>query len=113
VLVASHETDALARIADRVLVLHEGRITRDMRHEELAQRFVRLELSLRTEGASWQPPAGAQWEPAGSGGVLTHTDWSPELEQALAADPRVASMRPIASDLADFVCAATAVERAA
>ena len=104
VLVASHATDCIERLADRVLVLHGGRIARNVRIDDIADRFVRLEIALADE-APWQPPRGSRWIPGARGGVLEHDAWRAEDEHALRSDPRVESWRALPSGLDDYICA--------
>ncbi len=112
-LVASHSLADVERCADRIAVLHEGRITLAGEIEELRRGATRLAVELDGDAQRWTPPPPAKVERReGREVVLYALRDGADLEHSLARDPAVKHVAPVERDLEDLVAAALAEERA-
>lgn len=110
-LVASHSLADVERCADRIAVLHEGRITLAGEIEELRRGSTRLAVELEGDAQRWTPPLPAKVERReGREVVLYALREGAELESALAKDPAVKHVAPVERDLEDLVAAALGEE---
>ena len=106
-LLASHSLADVERCADRIAVLHEGRITLAGEIEELRRGSTRLAVELEGDSAGWTPPLPAKVERReGREVVLYALRDGPDLERRLASDPTVKHVAPVERDLEDLVAAA-------
>ena len=110
-LLASHSLADVERCADRIAVLHEGRISLAGEVEELRRGATRLVIELGDEAQSWTPPLPARIERReGKELVLYALRDAEQLERTLAKDPAVKRVEPVERDLEDLVAAALGEE---
>ncbi len=106
-LFASHSLADVERCADRIAVLHDGRITLTGELEELRRGATRLSVELESEAPNWSPPRPAEVERReGRELVLYALRDGEELARRLARDPAVRRVEPVERDLEDLVAAA-------
>ncbi len=106
-LLASHSLADVERCADRIAVLHEGRITLSGEIEELRRGATRLAVELQADAEQWTPPLPAKVERReGQEVVLYALRDGENLERTLARDPAVKHVAPVERDLEDLVAAA-------
>jgi len=106
-LLASHSLADVERCADRIAVLHEGRITLAGEIEELRRNATRLAVELEGDATGWTPPLPAKVERReGREVVLYAMRDGVDLERSLARDPAVKHVAPVERDLEDLVAAA-------
>jgi ABC-2 type transport system ATP-binding protein len=106
IVVVSHSIADVERIADRVVLLEQGRVRLDSDLEELQRAAVRIAVTLHDADAIWSPPGAPASERDGADVVLTYLDFHPSYEQALHTDPKVAAVRRLTRDLEDVFRAA-------
>jgi ABC-2 type transport system ATP-binding protein len=110
-LLASHSLADVERCADRIAVLHEGRISLAGEIEELRRGSTRLAVELESGTAAWTPPLPAKVERReGQEVVLYALRDGENLERTLAEDPAVKHVAPVERDLEDLVAAALGEE---
>ncbi len=107
VVVVTHSITDVERVADRVVLLEQGRVRLDSDLEALQRSSVRLAVTLHDGDALWAPPGHPASERSGEDVVLTYVEFHPAFEQALHADPRVASVTRLQRDLEHVFRAAT------
>ena len=106
-LLASHSLADVERCADRIAVLHEGRITLTGEIDELRRGATRLAVELADDAGSWTPPLPAEVERReGREVVLFALRNGESLERELARDPAVRRVEPVQRDLEDLVAVA-------
>ena len=106
-LLASHSLADVERCADRIAVLHEGRITLAGEIEELRRDATRVVVELESDLQRWTPPLPAKVERREGREVVLYAPRAGErLEAELARDPRVKRVEPAGRDLEDLVAAA-------
>lgn len=111
VLVVSHSIADVERIADRVVLIEQGRVRLDADLEELQRAAVRIAVTLRDTDALWSAPGAPATERNGADVVLTYVDFHPAYERALHADPKVLDVRRLPRNLEHvFRAAATRKE---
>ncbi|MBK7644892.1 MAG: ABC transporter ATP-binding protein [Planctomycetes bacterium] len=106
-LLASHSLADVERCADRIAVLHEGRISLCGEIEELRRGATRLAVELEGDSPSWTPPLPAKVERREGRELVLYTLRDAEsLQDQLAHDPAVKHVEPVERDLEDLVAAA-------
>ncbi len=106
VLVVTHSIADVERIADRVVLMEQGRIRLDADLEEIQRSAVRLSVTLEDADVIWSPPGAPATERTGADVVLTYLDFHPAYERALHADAKVAAVHRLDRDLEDVFRAA-------
>jgi ABC-2 type transport system ATP-binding protein len=106
VVIVTHSIADVERIADRILLLSEGRVLLDGALDDVQRRTMRLMVTLtRDTPGTWGPEGVAQVERDGDDAVLTYLDWKEEYEAGLHADDRVRFVRRLSRDLNDIFLA--------
>jgi ABC-2 type transport system ATP-binding protein len=106
VVVVTHSITDVERVADRVALMDKGVIKLDTDLEALQRSAVRMAVTLHKENAIWAAPGHPSTERDGADAVLTYIDFHPAYEEALRADPKVASITRLNRDLEDVFRAA-------
>ena len=101
VLVVSHSMSDVERIADRIVMLDDGRVTLDADLEDVQRRARRVAVSLVPGTASWTPPGSPDVTREGDDATLVYLDWDERYAELLAADAAVAEVRQLPRDLDD------------
>jgi ABC-2 type transport system ATP-binding protein len=101
VVLVSHSMGDVERVADRVVMLDEGRITMDADLEDVQRRARRVAVTLAAGTASWTPPGAPDVTRNGDDATLVYLDWEERFDAALRADPVVVDVRQLARDLDD------------
>jgi ABC-2 type transport system ATP-binding protein len=109
VVVVSHSMNDVERIADRLVMLEDGRVRLDAPLEDVQRRTRRVAVSLVAGTAAWTPPGGPDVVRTGDDVTLTYLDWEERFDGLLAADPAVADVRMLPRDLDDVFRAAAKV----
>ena len=112
VIVVSHSMSDVERVADRIVVLDDGRITMDADLEDVQRRARRVAVSLVAGTATWTPPGGPDVSRTGDDLVLVYLDWEERYDALLRDDPAVAEVRQLPRDLDDVFRVAVAKESA-
>ncbi len=112
VVVVSHSITDVERIADRVVLLEQGRVRLDADFEDLQRHAVRLAVTLWDPYVIWSPPGHPASVRENEDVTLTYIDFDQRYEEALRNDPSVASVRRVSRDLNDVFRAAVANESA-
>ena len=110
VLVVSHSMSDVERVADRVVVLDEGRITMDADLEDVQRRARRVAVSLVPGTGAWTPPGSPDVSRTGDDAVLVYLDWEERYDALLRADASVVDVRQLPRDLDDVFRVAVAKE---
>lgn len=110
VLVVSHSMGDVERIADRVVVLDEGRITLDADLEDVQRKARRIAVTLRAGTAAWTPPGTPDMTRDGDDVVLVYLDWEERFDALLRADSAVTDVKTLPRDLDDVFRVAVAKE---
>ncbi|MCG3134524.1 MAG: Ribosome-associated ATPase [Planctomycetes bacterium] len=105
ILVVTHSMVDVERMADRIVLLDEGRVRLDRDAESLRRGLRRVALRA-SPAAAWTPPGAPRVERSGDEFVLAYTDWTDAYGRSLAADPAVSDIRTLPSGLEDVYAAA-------
>lgn len=86
VLFSSHSLADVARVADEVAVIHEGRLLLHSPIDELLDRTKRLRAVLADDARPGEPPPGTVWQQvSGREWLLTVRDFEPAHAERLRA----------------------------
>lgn len=112
-LLASHSLADVERCADRIAVLHEGRVTLAGELDDLRRGALRLSIELGDDFERWCAPATSIVERReGREVVLFALRDGDSLVRTLESDTRVRRVEPLERDLEDVVAAALGEEHA-
>jgi ABC-2 type transport system ATP-binding protein len=101
VLVVSHSMGDVERVADRVVMLDDGRITMDADLEDVQRRARRVAVTLAAGTGAWTPPGSPDATREGDDVTLVYLDWEERFDESLRADPAVTDVRQLPRDLDD------------
>ncbi|WP_312718071.1 ABC transporter ATP-binding protein [Mobilicoccus sp.] len=110
ILLSSHNLDEVAALADRVVVIREGRVLADDTPDRIAATFAASEVGLRTDAPSeWLRSLPGMVDVRSSGDVVTLATTEPEADLAalFAAGHRVAGLTVARADLESAFVALT------
>lgn len=109
IVVVTHSMQDVERLADRIVLLDEGRVRLDGASEDLRRRVRRVAVTLRRDAPErWTPPGCPNVDRRGDDVVLAYLDWEDAVAARLDADPAVADWRQMATGLEDLFRLATA-----
>ena len=109
ILVVTHSMQDVERIADRIVLLDEGRVRLDGASEDLRRRMRRIGVTLQKDApATWAPPGAPSIDRRGEDVVLSYLNWQDDAATRLDADPAVRDWRQLASGIEDLFRLATA-----
>jgi ABC-2 type transport system ATP-binding protein len=93
VLVSSHSLADVARVADEIALMHEGRLLLHSPIDELLERTKRLRAVLHDDALPGEVPPGTVWQQvSGREWLLTVRDFEPERAEFLRARNRIAHL---------------------
>lgn len=108
IVVVTHSMQDVERLADRIVLLEEGRVRLDGACDDLRRRVRRIGVTLHRDApASWSAPGAPNVDRRGDDVVLSYLDWDPAFEASLDADPAVRDWRQLATGLEDLFRLAT------
>jgi ABC-2 type transport system ATP-binding protein len=109
ILVVTHSIQDVERLADRIVLLDEGRVRLDGASEDLRRRVRRVAVTLRRgTPATWTAPGRPHADRRGDDVVLAYLDWDETVSARLDADPAIEDWRQLATGLEDLFRLATA-----
>jgi len=113
ILVVTHSMQDVERIADRIVLIEDGRVRMDGASEDLRRRMRRVGVTLHRDAPpSWTPPGSPRTERRGDDVVLSYLEWDDAHEARLDADPAVRDWRQLSTGIEDLFRLATASEGA-
>ena len=93
VLFSSHSLADVARVADEVALMHEGRLLLHSPIDELLERTKRVRAVLDDDASPGATPPGTVWQQvSGREWLLTVRDFAPERVEFLRARNRIAHL---------------------
>ncbi|MCE9638520.1 MAG: ABC transporter ATP-binding protein [Planctomycetes bacterium] len=103
IVVVTHSMLDVERLADRIVLLEDGRVRLDGEAEELKRRVRRVAITL-CDGAplGWTPPGAPTVERSGEDVVLSYLDWDDSIATRLHADPAVRHVASLPTGLDDL-----------
>ncbi len=110
VVVVSHSMSDVERVADRLVLIEDGRVRLDAALEDVQRRARRVAVTLKPGADAWKPPGTPRIERTGDDAVLTYLDWDEAYDAALRADAAVADLRQLPRDLDHVFVAAVGKE---
>jgi ABC-2 type transport system ATP-binding protein len=110
VVLVSHSMNDVERVADRIVLLDDGRVRLEGDLEDVQRRSRRVGVSLVAGTTAWTPPGSPDVVRTGEDVTLTYLDWEERYAESLAADPAVLETKQLPRDLDDVFRVAVAKE---
>lgn len=101
VIVVSHSMGDVERIADRIVMLDDGRVHLDAALEDVQRRARRVGVTLEPGTGAWTPPGTPDVTRTGDDVVLVYLDWEERYDEVLRDDDAVRDVRQLPRDLDD------------